>query len=85
MKDGLQMSELGLLIGSKHELCCFLMLSLGCCLCISDEKTIATAASQLKIFNCSDHKKIQKFAGHPVSANLIFILLSFTPLMLFRT
>lgn len=31
----------------------------------ADGKTIATAASQMKIFN-SDHKKIQKFTGHPV-------------------
>lgn len=38
----------------------------------SDGKTIATAAAQLKIFNCSSHKKIQKFSGHPVS----FILFS---------
>ncbi|KAF7813528.1 WD repeat-containing protein 43 [Senna tora] len=31
----------------------------------SDGNTIATAAAQLKIFNCSDHQKIQKFSGHP--------------------
>lgn len=31
----------------------------------SDGKTIATAAAQLKVFNCSDHTKIQKFSGHP--------------------
>ncbi|KAI4338319.1 hypothetical protein L6164_016659 [Bauhinia variegata] len=31
----------------------------------SDGKTLATAAAQLKIFNCSDNKKIQKFSGHP--------------------
>ncbi|CAJ1940945.1 unnamed protein product [Sphenostylis stenocarpa] len=46
------------------------------CMCISpgrpsalkvNGKTLATAASQLKIFNCSNHKKIQKFAGHPGS------------------
>ncbi|XP_050216560.1 uncharacterized protein LOC126667597 [Mercurialis annua] len=30
-----------------------------------DGKSIATAGAQLKIFNCSDHKKIQKFSGHP--------------------
>ncbi|KAI3968476.1 hypothetical protein MKX01_007786 [Papaver californicum] len=30
-----------------------------------DGKTLATAAAQLKIFNCSDNKKIQKFSGHP--------------------
>lgn len=33
----------------------------------SDGNTLATAAAQLKIFNCSNHKKIQKFSGHPVS------------------
>ncbi|KMT16517.1 hypothetical protein BVRB_3g048120 [Beta vulgaris subsp. vulgaris] len=34
-------------------------------MCVSpDGKTIATAASQMKIFN-SDHKKIQKCTGHP--------------------
>ncbi|XP_034684888.1 WD repeat-containing protein 43 isoform X2 [Vitis riparia] len=31
----------------------------------SDGKVLATAAAQLKIFNSSDHKKIQKFSGHP--------------------
>ncbi|KAJ7955160.1 WD repeat-containing protein 43 [Quillaja saponaria] len=31
----------------------------------SDGKILATAAAQLKIFNCSDNKKIQKFSGHP--------------------
>ncbi|KAL8501952.1 hypothetical protein ACS0TY_021180 [Phlomoides rotata] len=30
-----------------------------------DGKKIATAASQLKIFNSSNHKKLQKFSGHP--------------------
>ncbi|XP_023515262.1 WD repeat-containing protein 43 [Cucurbita pepo subsp. pepo] len=36
------------------------------CISVSpDGKKIATAASQMKIFNCSDHKKIQKFSGHP--------------------
>lgn len=34
---------------------------------MSDGKILATAAGQLKTFNCSDHKKIQKFSGHPVS------------------
>lgn len=38
----------------------------GCC-CLSDGKILATAAGQLKTFNCSDHKKMQKFSGHPVS------------------
>ncbi|RVW39997.1 hypothetical protein CK203_088955 [Vitis vinifera] len=31
----------------------------------SDGKVLATAAAQLKILNSSDHKKIQKFSGHP--------------------
>ncbi|KAK9059428.1 hypothetical protein SSX86_022048 [Deinandra increscens subsp. villosa] len=31
----------------------------------SDGKLLATAGAQLKIFSCSDHKKIQKFSGHP--------------------
>lgn len=31
----------------------------------SDGKILATAAAQLKIFNSSDHKKLQKFSGHP--------------------
>ncbi|CAH9095577.1 unnamed protein product [Cuscuta epithymum] len=30
-----------------------------------DGTVLATAASQLKIFNCLDHKKLQKFSGHP--------------------
>ncbi|XP_059647451.1 uncharacterized protein LOC132293828 [Cornus florida] len=30
-----------------------------------DGMILATAAAQLKIFNCSEHKKIQKFSGHP--------------------
>ncbi|PQQ21460.1 uncharacterized protein Pyn_04627 [Prunus yedoensis var. nudiflora] len=30
-----------------------------------DGKILATAAAQMKIFNLSDHKKIQKFSGHP--------------------
>ncbi|MCL7035639.1 hypothetical protein MKW94_013547, partial [Papaver nudicaule] len=30
-----------------------------------DGKTLTTAAAQLKIFNCSNNKKIQKFSGHP--------------------
>lgn len=34
----------------------------------SDGKLLATAAAQLKIFNCSDRKKMQKFSGHPVSS-----------------
>ncbi|KAJ9537097.1 hypothetical protein OSB04_029830 [Centaurea solstitialis] len=31
----------------------------------SDGKLLATAAAQLKIFSCSDRKKMQKFSGHP--------------------
>nr|GMD80636.1 WD repeat-containing protein 43-like isoform X1 [Ipomoea batatas] len=31
----------------------------------SGGEVLATAASQLKIVNCSDHKKLQKFSGHP--------------------
>ncbi|XP_037491320.1 WD repeat-containing protein 43 isoform X2 [Jatropha curcas] len=34
-----------------------------------DGKILATAAAQLTIFNCSDHKKIQKFSGHPGSVS----------------
>ncbi|PPS18847.1 hypothetical protein GOBAR_AA01722 [Gossypium barbadense] len=30
-------------------------------------KTLVTAAGQLKSFDCSNHKKIQKFTGHPGS------------------
>ncbi|KAL8047596.1 hypothetical protein ABFS82_07G010600 [Erythranthe guttata] len=30
-----------------------------------DGKTIATAAGQLKVFNCANRKKLQKFSGHP--------------------
>ncbi|KAM7258938.1 hypothetical protein ACFE04_014679 [Oxalis oulophora] len=30
-----------------------------------DGKTLATAAGQLKTFSCSNHKKMQKFCGHP--------------------
>ncbi|BBG93140.1 transducin family protein / WD-40 repeat family protein, partial [Prunus dulcis] len=30
-----------------------------------DGKILATAAAQMKIFSLSDHKKIQKFSGHP--------------------
>ncbi|CAN4075480.1 unnamed protein product [Withania somnifera] len=31
----------------------------------SDGRILATATSQLKIFNCLDGKKLQKFSGHP--------------------
>ncbi|XP_065863734.1 uncharacterized protein [Euphorbia lathyris] len=30
-----------------------------------DGKILATAAAQLKTFSCTDHKKLQKFSGHP--------------------
>ncbi|KAJ8490384.1 hypothetical protein OPV22_012105 [Ensete ventricosum] len=33
----------------------------------ADGKILAAAAGQLKTFNCSDNKKIQKFPGHPVA------------------
>ncbi|GAV64178.1 WD40 domain-containing protein/Utp12 domain-containing protein [Cephalotus follicularis] len=36
------------------------------CMSVSpDGKVLATAAGQLKTFNCFDRKKIQKFSGHP--------------------
>ncbi|GLT32564.1 hypothetical protein SLA2020_072230 [Shorea laevis] len=31
----------------------------------SDGKMLATASAQLKTFDCSNHKKTQKFSGHP--------------------
>lgn len=38
------------------------------CISVSpDGKKLATAAAQLKIFNCSNKKKIQKCSGHPGS------------------
>uniref|UniRef100_A0A6N2NC23 Anaphase-promoting complex subunit 4 WD40 domain-containing protein n=1 Tax=Salix viminalis TaxID=40686 RepID=A0A6N2NC23_SALVM len=39
--------------------------AISCMSVSSDGKILATAAAQLKIFNCSDHKKLQKFSGHP--------------------
>ncbi|XP_078429713.1 transducin family protein / WD-40 repeat family protein isoform X2 [Wolffia australiana] len=36
-----------------------------------DGSKLAAAASQLKVFNCSDNKKIQKFSGHPVGVRCI--------------
>ncbi|XP_073113785.1 uncharacterized protein [Elaeis guineensis] len=33
----------------------------------ADGRTLATAAARLKVFNCSDNKKIQKLSGHPVA------------------
>ncbi|GLT99058.1 hypothetical protein SLE2022_165250 [Rubroshorea leprosula] len=36
------------------------------CMAVSpDGKMLATAAAQLKTFDCSNHKKKQKFSGHP--------------------
>lgn len=36
------------------------------CLAVSPDGTmVATAAGQMKILNCSDKKKLQKFSGHP--------------------
>ncbi|XP_077214068.1 transducin family protein / WD-40 repeat family protein [Tasmannia lanceolata] len=32
-----------------------------------DGMTLATAAGQLKLFNCSDNKRMRKFSGHPVA------------------
>ncbi|OAY27702.1 WD repeat-containing protein 43 isoform X2 [Manihot esculenta] len=37
-----------------------------------DGKILATAAAQLTVFNCSDHKKIQKFSGHPGAVRAMF-------------
>ncbi|GAA0145365.1 hypothetical protein LIER_05577 [Lithospermum erythrorhizon] len=37
----------------------------------ADGKLIATAAGQLKIFNNSDQRKLQKFSGHPGSTRCI--------------
>ncbi|XP_047326974.1 WD repeat-containing protein 36-like [Impatiens glandulifera] len=31
----------------------------------SDGNVLAIGSAQMKVFNCSDHKKIQKFSGHP--------------------
>lgn len=36
-------------------------------LILSDGTILATAAGQLRTFDASDNKKIQKFSGHPVS------------------
>ncbi|GMI95070.1 Nuclear Glucose-responsive WD40 protein1, GLUCOSE HYPERSENSITIVE 40 [Hibiscus trionum] len=41
--------------------------SISCMTVSSDGKTLVTAAAQLKTFDCSNHKKIQKFTGHPGS------------------
>ncbi|XP_020521052.1 uncharacterized protein LOC18431331 isoform X3 [Amborella trichopoda] len=34
---------------------------------LKDGDMLATAAAQLKVFNCSAYKQVQKFSGHPVS------------------
>ena len=39
----------------------------------SDGNILAAAAGQLRTFDTSDNKKIQKFSGHPVS--MFFLLL----------
>ncbi|KAB1213921.1 WD repeat-containing protein 43 [Morella rubra] len=39
--------------------------AISCISVSSDGRILATAAAHLKIFNWSDHKKIQKFSGHP--------------------
>ncbi|PKA61233.1 hypothetical protein AXF42_Ash006130 [Apostasia shenzhenica] len=36
-----------------------------------DGNMLAVAAGQLRIFSCSENKKIQKFSGHPVSVRCI--------------
>ncbi|GMJ08385.1 Nuclear Glucose-responsive WD40 protein1, GLUCOSE HYPERSENSITIVE 40 [Hibiscus trionum] len=41
--------------------------SISCMTVSSDGKTLVTAAAQLKTFDCSNHKKMQKFTGHPGS------------------
>ncbi|KAK8490756.1 hypothetical protein V6N13_135944 [Hibiscus sabdariffa] len=41
--------------------------AISCMTVSSDGKTLVTAAAQLKTFDCSNHKKIQKFTGHPGS------------------
>ncbi|KAE8685544.1 hypothetical protein F3Y22_tig00111095pilonHSYRG00015 [Hibiscus syriacus] len=41
--------------------------SISCMTVSSDGKRLVTAAAQLKTFDCSNHKKIQKFTGHPGS------------------
>lgn len=47
---------------------------------ILDGKTLVTAAAQLKTFDCSNHKKIQKFTGHPVSVFSVYIPFGITAL-----
>ncbi|GAB2217804.1 hypothetical protein Droror1_Dr00001016 [Drosera rotundifolia] len=43
-------------------------------MCVSpDGKVVATASAQLKIFNCSDHTKIQKFSGHPGNTRCLIL------------
>jgi WD40 repeat protein len=40
---------------------------------LSDGNILATAAGQLRTFDTSDNKKIQKFSGHPVSMSFLFL------------
>ena len=40
----------------------------------SDGKVLATASAQLRIFDCSNNKKMQKFSGHPVSVVLSILV-----------
>lgn len=42
-------------------------------LLISDGNILATAAGQLRTFDTSDNKKIQKFSGHPVSMSFLLL------------
>ncbi|KAJ4844980.1 hypothetical protein Tsubulata_011714 [Turnera subulata] len=41
--------------------------SISCISVSSDGEILATAAAQMKTFSCTDHKKNQKFSGHPGS------------------
>jgi len=43
----------------------------------SDGNILAAAAGQLRTFDTSDNKKIQKFSGHPVSMSFLLLPMSF--------
>ncbi|XWS14136.1 hypothetical protein CRYUN_Cryun36dG0097500 [Craigia yunnanensis] len=45
--------------------------SISCMAVSSDGNMLVTAAAQLKTFDCSNHKKIQKFTGHPGSVRCV--------------
>ncbi|KAE8690448.1 hypothetical protein F3Y22_tig00110895pilonHSYRG00462 [Hibiscus syriacus] len=45
--------------------------SISCLTVSPDGKALVTAAAQLKTFDCSNHKKIQKFTGHPINGKFI--------------